>query len=179
MEILTIILIIIAIFVIYIISIYNKFIQVKNKVEEALSGIDVALARRYATLTNTVEVVKGYVKHEQEILVKVVELRNNPTMKDRIAVDENQNQAISQLFALQENYPELKANEQFLALQDTIRDLEEHLAASRRMYNSNVSIYNNLVLSFPSNIIGNMMNAQKQEYFQAESIERENIEIKL
>lgn len=179
MEILYGMLIIIAILGIYIISIYNKFIQVKNKVEEALSGIDVALARRYATLTNTVEVVKGYVKHEKEVLLKVVELRQNPTMKDRVMVDENQSEAITQIFALQESYPELKANQQFLALQDTIRDLEEHLAASRRMYNSNVSIYNNLVLSFPSNLIGNMMNAQKQEYFQATGEERKNVQVNL
>jgi len=179
MEILYIIFGIIVILGIYIISIYNKFIQVKNKVEEALSGIDVALARRYATLTNTVEVVKGYVKHEKEVLLKAVELRQNPTMKDRVMVDENQSEAITQIFALQESYPELKANEQFLALQDTIRDLEEHLAASRRMYNSNVSIYNNLVLSFPSNLIGNMMNAQKQEYFQATGEERKNVQVNL
>lgn len=179
MEILYVIFGIIVILIIYVISIYNKFIQVKNKVEEALSGIDVALARRYATLTNTVEVVKGYVKHEKEVLLKVVELRQNPTMKDRVMVDENQSEAITQIFALQESYPELKANQQFLALQDTIRDLEEHLAASRRMYNSNVSIYNNLVLSFPSNLIGNMMNAQKQEYFQATGEERKNVQVNL
>ena len=179
MEILYVIFGIIVILIIYVISIYNKFIQVKNKVEEALSGIDVALARRYATLTNTVEVVKGYVKHEKEVLLKVVELRQNPTMKDRVMIDENQSEAITQIFALQESYPELKANQQFLALQDTIRDLEEHLAASRRMYNSNVSIYNNLVLSFPSNLIGNMMNAQKQEYFQATGEERKNVQVNL
>lgn len=179
MEILYVIFGIIVILIIYVISIYNKFIQVKNKVEEALSGIDVALARRYATLTNTVEVVKGYVKHEKEVLLKAVELRQNPTMKDRVMVDENQSEAITQIFALQESYPELKANQQFLALQDTIRDLEEHLAASRRMYNSNVSIYNNLVLSFPSNLIGNMMNAQKQEYFQATGEERKNVQVNL
>ena len=179
MEILYVIFGIIVILIIYVISIYNKFIQVKNKVEEALSGIDVALARRYATLTNTVEVVKGYVKHEKEVLLKAVELRQNPTMKDRVMVDENQSEAITQIFALQESYPELKANQQFLALQDTIRDLEEHLAASRRMYNSNVSIYNNLVLSFPSNLIGNIMNAQKQEYFQATGEERKNVQVNL
>lgn len=179
MEILYVIFGIIVILIIYVISIYNKFIQVKNKVEEALSGIDVALARRYATLTNTVEVVKGYVKHEKEVLLKAVELRQNPTMEDRVIVDKNQSEAITQIFALQENYPELKANEQFLALQDTIRDLEEHLAASRRMYNSNVSIYNNLVLSFPSSLIGNMMNAKKQEYFQATTEERQNVQVNL
>ncbi len=179
MEILYVIFGIIVILIIYVISIYNKFIQVKNKVEEALSGIDVALARRYATLTNTVEVVKGYVKHEKEVLLKAVELRQNPTMKDRVMVDENQSEAITQIFALQESYPELKANQQFLALQDTIRDLEEHLAASRRMYNSNVSIYNNLVLSFPSNLIGNIMNAQKQEYVQATGEERKNVQVNL
>jgi LemA protein len=85
--------------------------------------------------------------------------------------------AKEQLFALQETYPELKANEQFLSLQAAIQDVEEHLAASRRMYNSNVSIYNDLVLSFPSNIIGNMINAEKMEYFNAKEEERENINI--
>ena len=162
----------------YGIGTYNQFIRVKNKVDEALSGIDVALAKRYAILTNLVEVVKGYVQHEYEVLVSLVKLRNG-NMVNRVEVDQNQLLAKEQLFALQEAYPELKANEQFLSLQAAIQDVEEHLAASRRMYNSNVSIYNDLVLSFPSNLIGNMINAGKMEYFNAKEEERENINITL
>ncbi|MBR5796437.1 MAG: LemA family protein, partial [Erysipelotrichaceae bacterium] len=139
---------------------------------------DVALAKRYAILTNLVEVVKGYVQYEREVLVSLVKLRNGD-MLNRVEVDQNQMLAKEQLFALQESYPELKANEQFLSLQDAIQDVEEHLAASRRMYNSNVSIYNDLVLSFPSNMIGNMINAEKIDYFNAKEEERENINITL
>ncbi len=163
--------IIVVVVLLYGIGTYNQFIRVKNKVDEALSGIDVALAKRYAILTNLVEVVKGYVQHEREVLVSLVKLRNGD-MLNRIEVDQNQLLAKEQLFALQEAYPELKANEQFLALQAAIQDVEEHLVASRRMYNSNVSIYNDLVLSFPSNMIGNMINAEKIDYFNAKEEER-------
>lgn len=169
---------IVVVVLLYGIGTYNQFIRVKNKVDEALSGIDVALAKRYAILTNLVEVVKGYVQHEREVLVSLVKLRNG-NMLNRVEVDQNQLLAKEQLFALQEAYPELKANEQFLSLQAAIQDVEEHLAASRRMYNSNVSIYNDLVLSFPSNLIGNMINAGKMEYFIAKEEERENINITL
>lgn len=170
--------IIVVVVLLYGIGTYNQFIRVKNKVDEALSGIDVALAKRYAILTNLVEVVKGYVQHEREVLVSLVKLRNGD-MLNRVEVDQNQLLAKEQLFALQEAYPELKANEQFLSLQAAIQDVEEHLAASRRMYNSNVSIYNDLVLSFPSNMIGNMINAEKMDYFNAKEDERENISITL
>ena len=170
--------IIVVVVLLYGIGTYNQFIRVKNKVDEALSGIDVALAKRYAILTNLVEVVKRYVQHEHEVLVSLVKLRNG-NMLNRVEVDQNQLLAKEQLFALQEAYPELKANEQFLSLQAAIQDVEEHLAASRRMYNSNVSIYNDLVLSFPSNLIGNMINAGKMEYFIAKEEERENINITL
>ena len=170
--------IIVVVVLLYGIGTYNQFIRMKNKVDEALSGIDVALAKRYAILTNLVEVVKGYVQHEREVLVSLVKLRNG-NMVNRVEVDQNQLLAKEQLFALQEAYPELKANEQFLSLQAAIQDVEEHLAASRRMYNSNVSIYNDLVLSFPSNLIGNMINTGKMEYFNAKEEERENINITL
>lgn len=165
--------------IIYSISSYNKFIRIHHKVEEALSGIDIALAKRYATLNNIVEVVKGYTKHEKEVLIQLIHLRENPTIKERINVDENHRLATTQLFVLQENYPELKANKQFLSFMHTIEDLEEHLAASRRMYNSNVSIYNDLVFSFPSNLIGIIIHAKKKEYFQADPSEKENISVKL
>lgn len=178
MEILSVIFIILLVIIIWYVTTYNRFVTVSNKIDEALSGIDVALARRYSTLINVVEVVKGYAKHEQEVFTKIIELRNH-TMSEREQVLQNQDEAITKLFALQENYPELKANGQFIELQKTIVDLEEHLAASRRMYNSNVSIYNDLVLTFPSNLVGNMMHATKKEYFQASIDEKQNVNIQL
>lgn len=174
-----IILLLIILVVVYFISIYNKFMTTKNKVEEALSGIDVALAKRYATLTNLMNTVKGYIDYEREVLTAIAKLRQNPTMNERNSVDANHTKATIELLALQENYPELKANEQFLSLQDAIKDCEEHLAASRRMYNSNVSRYNDLLYSFPSNLIANMINAKKMEYFEASLEEKENVTVKL
>ena len=172
-------LIIVATIVLYCISVHNQFVRVGNKVEEALSGIDVALAKRYSVLTNLVEVVKEYVKYENEMLVKIVEVRKYGSMKDRVDANENYEEVTERLIALKEAYPDLKANEQFLSLQDAIQDNEEHLAASRRMYNSNVSIYNDLVLSFPSSLIGNWMGASKKEYFRASVDERNNVSIEL
>ena len=165
--------------ILYYIFVYNKFVRVFNKVDEALSGIDVALARRHDTLTNMVEVVKGYVKHEKEVLVKLVELRNNATMNERVSVDEAQTNATARLMLLSEGYPDLKANENFLELQRTIRDVEEHLSASRRMYNSNVSIYNDLLYSFPSNMVAKGMNAERREYFAATDEQKENVKIEI
>lgn len=165
--------------IVYVIVIYNKFMTTRNKVEEALSGIDVALAKRYATLTNLMNTVKGYIDYEKEVLTTIVKLRHNPTMSERNNADANHTKAAVELLALQENYPELKASEQFLSLQDAIKDCEEHLAAARRMYNSNVSKYNDLLYSFPSNLIANMMDAQKMEYFEANLEEKENVTIKL
>lgn len=159
------------------IYIYNRFVHVENKVEEALSGIDVALARRYSTLINLVEIVKEYMKHESEVLLTVCMLRNPLTIKEREDVIENQQRLIESLLVLKESYPELKANEQFLSLQAVLVDLEEHLAASRRMYNSNVSQYNDLVGLFPSNLIGNMIHAKKKEYFEASDREKENVHL--
>jgi Uncharacterized conserved protein len=179
MEIVMVIFGILLIFVLYYIVVHNKFVRVFNKVDEALSGIDVALARRHDTLTNMVEVVKGYVKYEKDILVKLVELRNNPTMNERVEVEEAQTAAKVRLVALQESYPDLKASQNFLELQRTIRDVEEHLSASRRMYNANVTIYNDLLYSFPSSMVAKGMNAERREYFEAASEQKEKVEIEL
>jgi len=167
------------ILVLYVVSTYNKFVSVGNKVDEALSGIDVALARRYDTLANMVEVVKGYTKHEKEVLVSLVKLRNAPTMDERLSADENYNEATSKLIAIKETYPELKASQNFLELQKTIRDVEDHLSASRRMYNANVTIYNDLLYSFPTNVIGNYTNATRKEYFGASEAQIQRVDIEM
>jgi len=164
---------------IYVIATYNRIVSVSNKIEEALSDIDVALVRRYDTLNNLVECVKGYVKYEGETIVKVIEARKITSMAQREAVEQNQQEATKQLFALAESYPNLKASANFLQLQNSIKELEEHVSASRRMYNSNVSIFNDLLMKVPSCWIANMAHAEKKFYFEAEADERQNVNVKL
>lgn len=160
-------------------SIYNSIKRLEIKVAEAESGIDVALATRYAVLTNLLETVKGYAKHEKEVLVEIVKTRKDMTLGEKAMCDQQNIQAQGRLFALQESYPELKANENFLQLQDAIVDVEEHIQAARRMYNANVAAYNEKILVFPSNVVAQLIHAKKQEYFEAELDERNNINIKI
>ena len=158
---------------------YNFCTRLRNKCFQSKSSIDVFLTQRFDLIPNLVEVVKGYAKYEKETLMEITKLRRMYDKSKEFRYSTRLNNELNTMVAVAEAVPELKANEQFLSLQAAIQDVEEHLAASRRMYNSNVSIYNDLVLSFPSNLIGNMINAGKMEYFNAKEEERENINITL
>ncbi|MEG0076968.1 LemA family protein [Anaerorhabdus sp.] len=173
------ILIIVAIIVVVGISIYNSIKVARIKVEEGASGIDVALAKRYDVITNLVECVKGYAKHEAETLENIIEARSSMTMKEKADCEEKYNNTQTKLLAIAEGYPDLKANENFLQLQRSIVDVEEHLQAARRLYNANVAYYNQRLETFPSNVVANMMKVTKEEYFQAAQEEKENVRIKL
>lgn len=170
---------IVVIIIVVMINIYNRIVTYKIKVEEAASGIDVALAKRYAVLINTVEVVKGYAKHEAETLAKVVEAHNDMTMTQKTTCYQEYKEAQTKLFALQESYPDLKANENFLSLQDTIFEVEEHLQAARRMYNSNVSLYNQARETFPGNLVANFASKSTYDFFAANEEESKSVNIKL
>ena len=161
------------------ISTHNKFIRSITKIDESLSGIDVALAKRYDILTKMVEVVKGYSKHEKETLIEVIKLRKDMSLSEKYNVNKKMNEAFEKLNVVVENYPDLKASENYKTLQLAIVDVEEHLQAARRLYNSNVSLYNQLLLSFPSNIVANNMKMKKREFFEANDIEKEEVKIKL
>lgn len=165
------------IIIIWLISVSNKFNRLSIKVDESISGIDVALTKRYDVLTKTIEVVKGYAKHEKEVIFKVVELRNNMTIKEKNDVNTSIDENFSKIELLAENYPDLKASENFKTLQKAIIDVEEHLQAARRLYNSNVSAYNEKILTFPSSIVAKMNNFEKKEFFEAKEFERNNIEL--
>lgn len=161
------------------IGVYNKLKRYLNKINEADSGIDVALAKRYNLITQMIEVVKGYSKHEKETLVEVVNLRDKMSIKEKIIASESMDRTISKINALIESYPELKASENFLTLQKALVNVEEHLSASRRMYNANVSLFNSEIEYFPSVIVAKNMRLKSKDFFKASNEEKDNISVNL
>lgn len=182
MEVKYIILIIIGIILLIIICNYvntlNSLKKLSLKVDEALSGIDVALSKRYNVLSKMVETVKGYTKHEKEVLFKTIEMRSNMNLSELKNAKNEMDENINQINMIIEKYPDLKANENFLALQKAIIDAEEHLQAARRLYNSNTSLYNEKVITFPSLIVAKIHHFKQNEYFEIEEKEK-NIKINL
>ena len=167
----------------YGIGIYNRLVKLKTLVAEAWSGIDVQLKKRYDLIPNLVETVKGYASHEKETLENVTKARNqaqNATTVEGKQTAENQlNKSLLNLFAVAEQYPELKANENFLSLQKELSIVESDIEKSRRYYNGTTRDYNILIDSFPSNIIAGMTNFDKSEFFEIDTeMERKNPQVK-
>ena len=177
MNLIYIIIAIIIVFIVWYICTLNKLNRATIKVEEALSGIDVALTKRHDVLENMVETVKGYVKHEKNVLFVTSEFHKNMSLSEKVKINEVMDNNLKNVNIVVEKYPELKANENFIELQKTIVDVEEHLQASRRCYNSNVSIYNQLVVSFPSNIVAKITKRKEKSFFEANKNEKENIKM--
>ena len=175
---LIILLVVIALVVIWAIFAYNRFIRLQNHAEEAWSDIDVQLRRRYDLIPNLVDTVKGYAKHEQETFQNVTEARtqamNAEQSGDPAQAAEAENMlsgALKSLFAVAENYPDLKASENFQELQRELSDTENKIQAARRFYNTNVQKLNTAVESFPANIIAGLFNFGEREYFEIEEQE--------
>lgn len=175
---LIIIAIIVAVIVIYFIVTSNKLNRAIVKIDEADSGIDVALTKRYDVLTKTLETVKGYAKHEKETIVESINLRKGMSLEEKTAANNKMNEAFTKLNVVAENYPDLKASENFKALQLSITDVEEHLQAARRLYNANVSSFNQMVVTFPTSIIASSKGLTKKEFFEAEEAKKQDVEIK-
>jgi len=181
-----IVLIVIAVLVVAIISLYNGLIRLKNRVDEAWSDIDVQLKRRYDLIPNLVETVKGYAGHEKETFEKVTKARTEAMAAQQTGDAKKQAEAenmlsgtLKSIFALSENYPDLKANTNFLELQKELSDTENKIQASRRFYNGNVRDFNTKLQVFPTNIIGNMLGFKDREYFEiTEEKERDNVKVK-
>ncbi len=169
----------ILIVVIWVISVSNSLNRTIVKIDEASSGIDVALTKRYDTLTKMIDVVKGYAKHEKETIFEVIKLRKNMTTEEKIEANNKMNNNLARINALAESYPELKSSENYNTLQKSIADVEEHLQAARRMYNSNVSIFNQKLVSFPTSIIANSKGLTKKDFFEAEEVKKEDVKIDL
>lgn len=174
---------IIVIIAIWLISIYNKLITLKNRTNEAWSDIDVQLKRRYDLIPNLIETVKGYATHEQGTLQKVIEARNTAmassgNLEAKAQAENALSSTLKSIFALAESYPDLKANQNFLKLQDELSDTENKIQAARRFYNGNVRDFNIQIEVFPNNLINGMLRFKKFEFFEAQEEEKKNIEVK-
>lgn len=174
--------VVIIVLVLWLISAYNGFITLRNKTEEAFSAMDVSLKKRYDLIPNYVETVKGYAKHESETLEKVIAARNSAmgasSAEERIENENVLSGALRSLFAVAENYPDLKANQNFLQLQDQLQRLEEEIAGSRRYYNGVVNKYNTKTEMFPGNIIANIFGFKRKPLYEVTSAEeRENVKV--
>ena len=172
--------IIIAIILIIILKLYNDLVRAKNKVKQAESGIDVYLNQRFDLIPNLVECVKAYSKHEQSIFTEIANLRSTYMKQQKdIKSAENLNNKLNQLIAVAENYPELKASEQYLNLQRNLTKLESQLQAARRIYNAEVTNYNDKIVTVPSNIIAQLFGFKEAKLFEIEEYKKENININL
>ena len=159
----------------------NSLRQLEVKVNEAESGIDVALTKRFDLLTKMVNTVKGYAKHEKETLENVTKWRaglpKELTLEQKQEFMSKMNGIASGINVAVEAYPDLKADKSFLGLQQSITDVEEHLQAARRLYNANVSSINSRIVTFPTSIVAGMIGMTKKEFFEAEASKREDVDI--
>ena len=175
-------LIIIVLLVIAVIGIYNNLVRLRQKVKNSWSQIDVQLQRRFDLIPNLVETVKGYMKHEDEVLTRVAELRtswaNAGSVAEKANLDNELSGALKTIMAVSENYPDLKANQNFSELQEELRNTENKISFSRQFYNDSVTIYNTKLEVVPSNIIASMFGFKPEELFKAESEEaRKNVKV--
>ena len=178
-----IIAVIVVILVIFVISSYNGFIKLKNKCEEAFATMDVYIKKRYDLIPNLVETVKGYAAHEKETLEKVIAARNAAqgasTIEDKIAGENALQGTLKSLFAVAEGYPELKANTNFLDLQEQLKKIEDDIANARKYYNAVIKEFNTKCEVFPSNIIAGLFHFERKPMFEVGSAEeRENVQVK-
>jgi LemA protein len=177
-----IILIIVLILVIYIIYQYNGLIQLRNRVKNAWSQIDVQLKRRADLIPNLVETVKGYAKHEKTVFENVTKARSSlmsaKTVQENAEANNMLTDSLKSLFAVAENYPELKASENFRQLQAQLSETEDKIAYSRQFYNDSVLMFNNKVQMFPSNILASLFHFTEAEYFEIAESDRAVPEVK-
>ncbi len=179
---LVVVLIIIGVVIIAGIGIYNGLITLRNRSDNAWAQVDVQLRRRYDLIPNLVETVKGYAKHEREVFQKVTEARaqaiNAGTVAEQGKAENMLTGALKSLFAVVENYPELKANQNFLMLQEELAGTEGKIAYARQFYNDTVMKFNTKQQVFPSNILANMFGFKQKEYFEIEESEaREPVKV--
>lgn len=176
-----VLLVVVGVTALFIWSVYNNLATAKVRIKEALSGIDVQLKRRVDLIPNLVESVKGYAKHEKQIFEEVTKARS-ALMKadsphDKAESNNMLSGALKSLFAVAENYPNLKASENFKQLQEELSDTENKIAYSREFYNSNVRDYNTTLANFPSGLFGRMFGFKDEEFFQATEDEKKPVKV--
>ncbi|MEG1732988.1 MAG: LemA family protein [Longicatena sp.] len=177
---LIVVLVIVVLLIAYIVATYNKFVKMANKVEEAFSGI---MINRLANLIpNLIETIKGYTKHEAETLEKVISARNMAvqaqSMDEKIQTEKNFQSMLGPLYAISEQYPNLKADQHFTELQKELQKIETEIANSRKFYNAVCVKFNNLVEMFPSNLLAQMFHQTKKPLYEIENVaQRENVKV--
>jgi len=168
--------------VLWLVLTYNRFVSLRNRAKEAWSDIDVQLKRRYDLIPNLVETVKGYASHERELLEKVTQARAQAmgaqTIKEKGKAENFLSSTLKSLFAVSENYPDLKASVNFLELQRELRDTEDKIQAARRFYNTNVRDLNTKTESFPDKIVAQAFGFKSMEFFEIEGEAREPVAVK-
>ena len=176
-----IIIIAVIVVVLFVWFLYNSLATGKVKIKESLSGIDVQLKRRVDLVPNLIETVKGYAKHEKELLENVTKARTSlmqaKSTKEKAESDNMLAGALKSLFAVSESYPDLKASANFLELQEELSDIEAKIAYARQFYNSNVQSYNSTLAAFPGSMIGNSFGYRSEEFFAAKESEKEPVKV--
>jgi LemA protein len=181
MVVLLIVIAIVVVLVIFVIRLYNNMVRLRNRIENAWAQIDVQLKRRHDLIPNLVETVKGYASHEKETLERVIAARNAATTAQGPAAQAQSENvltgALRQLFALSEAYPDLKANQSFLELQEELTSTEGRIAFARQHYNDSVLKYNNSIQTFPAVALAGPLRFTEREYFEADDDSRGNVAV--
>ncbi len=169
--------------ILLVVSIYNGLVKRRNEVDNAFGGMDVQLKKRYDLIPNLVATVKQYASHEKELLTKVTELRakvtqGNLSPDEKVKLDNEISAGMKSIMVAVENYPDIKASDNFIHLQRTLNEVESQISAARRTYNAVITEYNNGIETFPENIIAGMMNLHHKEVFVIPEIERINVDVK-
>lgn len=180
---LIVVLAIVAFAIIVVVAMYNNLVRKRNEVDNAFGGMDVQLKKRYDLIPNLVATVKQYATHEKELLTQVTEMRAKATSgtlssDERVALDNQISAGMKSIMVAVENYPDLKASENFVNLQRTLNEVESQISAARRTYNAVITDFNNAIQTFPSNIIAGMMKLQRKEVFVIPEAERQNVNVK-
>ena len=176
------ILVVVGVFVLFFVVTRNGLISKKNNVKNAFASIDTLLKKRYDLIPNLIETVKTYMKHEKSTLTEITELRAKAMSGDlsdseKMAIDQKMSKLMGGIMVAVENYPDLKANQNFLQLQASLNEIEEQISAARRAYNSSVTVFNNAVEMFPSNIIAGLMHYTQKDLFEIAESERQNVNV--
>lgn len=181
MDIVYIVLTVILILIFIIFAKYNKLVKLQNSVKKAKANIEISLNKRFELIPNLVECVKSYSKYEGSTLESIVSLRNNFNDHKDLSIKEagKMNDRLNKYLAIVENYPELKANTQYMSLQNELREIEDELEYARYKYNDEVTKYNTLIETVPTNIVASIFAFRKADLFQAESHKRENVKVDL
>ncbi len=182
MNLLTILGIVVALILLSVVLLYNSLIRLRNQVRNSWAQIDVQLKRRNDLIPNLIETVKGYMKHEKTVLENITKARaailKSDTIEKKAKASDMLSQTLKSLFAVSENYPQLKANENFLQLQEELTGTENKISYARQYYNDIVMVFNTKIETFPNNIFANMLKFNQEQLFKAEEEEKKNIKVK-